>query len=142
MVAEDDGRVVAFSAAIVPEDAWFLCSLFVHPAVQARGVGRRLLELSSGEGFARRQTIADSIQPISNGPYARRGPVPATPILGLEGRPRAGHPQELVATRPDLNALRGSSRGGLRFYAPPGLLLVSPGVNLPRALAISGYWLL
>ena len=105
LVAEDDGRVVAFSAAIVRGDAWFLCALFVHPAVQARGVGRRLLELSWGEGFARRLTITDSIQPISNGLYARRGLVPATPILGLRGRPRARHPQGLVAAPPDADAL-------------------------------------
>ena len=30
---------------------------------------------------------------------------------------------------------------GLRITGPPGLLLLSPGVEPPRALAISGYWL-
>ena len=30
---------------------------------------------------------------------------------------------------------------GLRITGPPGLLLLSRGVEPPRALAISGYWL-
>ena len=225
-VAEEDGRVVAFCAAVAREDAWFLSALFVHPDVQARKVGRRLLELCWGTGFARRLTIADSIQPVSNGLYARLGLIPSTPILALEGEARGDVPAGLEAAEPEAAALAaldraaygfdraldhrfwsGRSRGtlwlrggepvaysyavdaamigpiaarhpddaadalraelaqregshaeveipgsarelvaaaleaGLRFVAPPGFLLLSPGIEPPRALAISGYWL-
>jgi len=71
-VAEEEGRVAAFPAAIVREDAWFLSALFVEPDAQARGVGRRLLELAWCDGCTRRLTITDSIQPVSNGLYAGR----------------------------------------------------------------------
>ena len=225
-VAEEDGRVVAFSAAIARGDVWFLSALFVHPDAQGRGVGRRLLELSWGTGFGRRLTITDSIQPVSNGLYARLGLIPSTPILALAGKPRTDAPAGLQAAEPEADALAlldraaygfdrsadhrfwsGRSRGtlwlrggepvaysygadagtigpiaardpssgaealraelarregrssdvelpgsarelvtaaleaGLRFASPPGFLLLSPGIEPPRALGISSYWL-
>lgn len=87
-VAEVDGAVVAFGAAIVRGDVWFLSHLFVHPDVQGRGVGRRVLELCWGRGYRQRMTITDAIQPISNGLYAQHGLIPTTPMLCLEGEPR------------------------------------------------------
>jgi GNAT superfamily N-acetyltransferase len=223
-VAECDGAVVGFGAAIVRGDTWFLSALFIRPAFQGRGVGRRLLELTWGEGYARRITISSSIQPISNGLYAQRGLVPATPMLGIGGRPRADAPSALEPVAPEPGAMAildraaygfdraddhpywsggatgtvwlrngepvaysyrsasrigpiagvdpaaaaaalqaelaqcdgdawvdvpGSSRelvetaltAGMRFEAPPGLLLLSAGVEQPRSLAISGYGL-
>ena len=56
-VAEAEGAVVGYSAAIVRGDTWFLSSLFIRERYQGRGIGRRLLELSWGEGHARRITI-------------------------------------------------------------------------------------
>jgi len=114
-VAEEEGRVAAFPAAIVREDAWFLSALFVEPDAQARGVGRRLLELAWCDGCTRRLTITDSIQPVSNGLYARRGLVPATPVLGLAGEPRADAPPALEATQPDANAFRALDRAAYGF---------------------------
>ncbi|MDX6511856.1 MAG: hypothetical protein QOE36_1360 [Gaiellaceae bacterium] len=97
-VAEDGGRVVAFAAALVRGDAWFLSSLFVEPGHQRGGVGRALLEATWGGGYRLRLTMTDSIQPASNGLYARRGLVPATPVLALAGTPAAGtHPPGLEA---------------------------------------------
>jgi GNAT superfamily N-acetyltransferase len=226
-VAEEDGRVVAFVAAFVRGDAWFLSDLFVDPEAQGRGVGTRLLDLAWGDGPARRITLADAIQPISNAMYARRGLVPTTPVLELGGRPRALDSRALEAVEPTRELLAevdaaaygfdravdhafwaetgrttgwlrdgepaaysyafpsgrvgpvagrdgesaatalagelteplagevaldvpGSARAlvevalaaGLRITGPPGLLLLSRGVEPPRALAISGYWLL
>jgi len=223
-VAEDDGEVVAYTAAWERDGHWFLSDLFVHPDVQARGVGTRLLDLAWGDGPERRITLADAIQPVSNAMYARRGLVPATPMLELGGTPRADAPAlEPAAAEPDAlaaldaaaygfdrapdhahwsgvepptlwlrggepvaysygtwsgrigpvagadpsaaaDALRaelaradgdvsldvpGSARdvveaalaAGLRITGPPGLLLLSRGVEPPRALVISGYWL-
>ena len=114
-VAEEEGRVVAFSAAIAREDAWFLSALFVHPDVQGRGVGRRLLELSWGAGFERRLTITDSIQPVSNGLYARLGLVPSTPILALAGEPRTDAPADLEAAEPEAGALASLDRAVYGF---------------------------
>ena len=223
-VAEEEGLVVGYAAAWERDGHWFLADLFVHPSVQARGVGTRLLELAWGDGPDRRMTLADAIQPVSNAMYARRGLVPATPMLELGGTPRAepgslkpaapepdalaavdrvaygfdragdhvhwsgvepptvwlrgGEPVAYSYTTPGsrlgpiagvdaaaaADALRselarakgevsfdapGSARelvevalaAGLRITGPPGLLLLSRGVEPPRALVISGYWL-
>ena len=66
---------------------WFLGSLFVDPAVHGDGVGSRLLDAAWGDGEVRRRTLTDAIQPVSNAIYARRGLVPATPLLSLAGVP-------------------------------------------------------
>lgn len=88
-VAEDDGRVVGFSAALVRGDAWHLAALFVLPEAQAAGLGKRLLEASWGEGRLERRVLTDAIQPVSNGLYASRGLIPVTPTLHLAGPARA-----------------------------------------------------
>jgi GNAT superfamily N-acetyltransferase len=225
-VAVAEGAVVGYSDAIVRGDTWFLSTLFIRERFQGRGIGRRLLELSWGDGYARRMTISSSIQPISNGLYAKHGLVPATPMLALAGEPRADAPRGLDAAAPEPGAIAtldraaygfdrrvdhafwsqtkagtlwlrdgkpvaysyrsddggigpvagadpegaaaalqaelarsdglawvhvpGSSRelveaalaAGLRFKAPPGLLLLSAGVAQPRSLAIASYGLL
>jgi GNAT superfamily N-acetyltransferase len=45
-VAEADGRIVGFTAALVRGDCWYFSALFIDPAYQRQGVGRRLLELA------------------------------------------------------------------------------------------------
>jgi GNAT superfamily N-acetyltransferase len=85
VVAEQGRRVLGYAAAFGRGDAWFLASLFVRPDVQSRGVGRALLQAVWGD-FARRLTMTDSIQPVSNGLYASRGLVPAAPVFTLAGR--------------------------------------------------------
>lgn len=225
-VGEEGGRVVAFTASFLRGDAWYLASLFVLPEHQGSGIGRALLDATWTEGAAQRLTMTDSIQPASNGLYARRGLVPATPVLALAGRPdvqapagmepgeaaspellaeldRAGYGFERtpdhgywgalaqrtiwvrdgepaaysyvwpqggrigpvagidpdaagLAVRAELARRRGepvsllvpgSSRAcveaaleaGLRITGPPGLLLLSEGVEPPRALAVGGF---
>jgi GNAT superfamily N-acetyltransferase len=84
-------RVVAFGSAVQRGPVWFLSMLFVDPAEQARGLGRRLLgELSPGDLQATRATATDSAQPISNGLYASLGIVPRLPLLNAVGRPGPG----------------------------------------------------
>jgi GNAT superfamily N-acetyltransferase len=114
-------RVVGFASANVRGTAWFLAMLFIEPAEQARGLGSALLErtlppghrpgartVDGGWTFA---TVADSVQPVSNGLYARIGLVPRVPVLHLAGyveRPSAfpSLPEGVVGTRfehePDL----------------------------------------
>ena len=80
----------AFGSAVVREPLWFLSMLFVRPAAQARGLGRRLLDaLAPDTGWAERggvrATATDSAQPISNGLYGSLGIVPRTPLLRLVG---------------------------------------------------------
>lgn len=118
-VAEADGRVVGFTAALVRDDAWFLSSLFVLPEFQGRGVGRRLLERAWGGPFGRRLTITDAIQPISNGLYARVGLIPTTPLLHLGGEPRADVPAGLEAAEPEADALAELDRVAYGFRRVP-----------------------
>ena len=109
-VATRGDRVVAFGSAVRRGPVWFLSMLFVDPAEQARGLGRRLLgQLLSVEGLGGNQggpgdeeggahpaggqatalaTTTDSAQPISNGLYASLGIAPRMPLLGVVGRPR------------------------------------------------------
>ena len=104
-VAEAGGRVVAFTAALERGDAWFLSSLFVRPEHQGRGLGRALLERAWGAESPRRLTLTDSIQPISNGLYARHGLVPTTPLLALVGTPRVEERDVLEPAAPTADAL-------------------------------------
>jgi GNAT superfamily N-acetyltransferase len=88
LVAETAGAVVGFASAWARGGDWFLASLFVAPSAQGGGAGSLLLEAVWGDA-PRRRTITDAIQPVSNALYARRGLVPATPVLTFAGVPRA-----------------------------------------------------
>jgi GNAT superfamily N-acetyltransferase len=119
VVAEDGGRVVAFAAALVREDTWFLSSLFVLPEYQSVGLGKRLLAGVWGDGHARRLTLTDSIQPVSNGLYARRGLIPATPMLHLAGIVARADESRLEAADPDDAALADLDRVAYGFDRAP-----------------------
>jgi GNAT superfamily N-acetyltransferase len=114
-VAEEDGRIVAFSAAMARGDAWYLSSLFVAPEHQAKGIGRHLLERSWGEGYGRRATMTDSIQPASNGLYAQLGLIPTTPMLNLVGKPVGVEPSALNRSEPTAEALELLDLAGYGF---------------------------
>jgi len=82
-------RIAAFAAACARERLWFLSMLFVLPDVQARGVGRALLErvMPAPGGDVVMGTATDSAQPISNALYSLYGIVPRVPLLNLIGLP-------------------------------------------------------
>ena len=124
-VATDSGgeRVVGFGSAVERGPVWFLSMLFVSPDVQARGLGRALLDrlLPVPGGPTILATTADSAQPISNGLYASLGIVPRVPVFNLVGRPDRGPgrpplPSGIQATpigdaSSELDALDGSVLG-------------------------------
>ena len=87
VVAERDGRLVAFAAALRRERLWYLSMCFVRPAEQGRGLGRKLLAaILPGPGDdAVLATATDSAQPISNALYSRYGIVPRLPLLSVSG---------------------------------------------------------
>jgi ribosomal protein S18 acetylase RimI-like enzyme len=88
VAAEDRGRVVGFASVWIRGDDWYLASLFVDTRSQQRGLGAALLDAVWGDA-PRRRTITDAIQPVSNALYARRGLVPATPVLTFTGKAQA-----------------------------------------------------
>ena len=90
LVTTDGDSPTGFASAWSRGDDWFLASLFVAPTAQQGGIGQALLDAVWGDGHARRRTITDAIQPVSNALYARRGLVPATPVLSFSGTPRGG----------------------------------------------------
>jgi GNAT superfamily N-acetyltransferase len=114
LVAVEACEVVAYASALVREGAWYLASLFVRPDLQGRGVGSALLDGVWGDGFARRSTLTDSIQPVSNGLYGRRGLIPTTPVLTLAGPPRADDPG-LTPSDPETEALSALDRSAYGF---------------------------
>lgn len=103
-LSEDvDGVVDGFGLAHQRDDFWFLSFLFVHPASQARGVGRQVLlrcfphdptaTPHDGMGGASAWpgvlgTCIDSLQPISTALYAGYGLAPRVPLFTMIGRPR------------------------------------------------------
>ena len=91
-VAEEDGVVVGYAAALARGEAWHLSSLFIAPDRQGTGLGKRLLERVWGEGYRNRRTLTDAIQPVSNGLYGSRGLIPVAPNLHLGGEARAEDP--------------------------------------------------
>ena len=85
-------RIVAWGSGLLRGDWWFLSGLFVLPEAQGRGVGGRLFELAAtgAPPGAVRATVTDSLQPISNTLYARRGLLPREVLIGFGGQPREG----------------------------------------------------
>ena len=92
VATEGDGRVVGFGSAVERGPVWFLSMLFVSPDVQARGLGRALLDrlLPGPGGPSILATATDSAQPISSGLYASLGIAPRVPVFNLVGRPDRG----------------------------------------------------
>lgn len=109
VVADDGGAVIGFAASFMRGADWFLASLFVDPRAQERGLGSVLLDAVWGDA-RRRRTVTDAIQPVSNALYARRGLVPATPLLTLSGRPALDRPAEPAAGA-DLAAIDAAAYG-------------------------------
>ena len=91
-VADAGGAVVGFGAGLLRGDWWFLGDLFVLPRAQGHGIGARLFELAAtgAPPGAVRATVTDSLQPISNTLYARRGLLPREILVAFGGRPRPG----------------------------------------------------
>jgi GNAT superfamily N-acetyltransferase len=85
-------QIVGWAAGLVRGYWWFLSGLFVLPEAQGRGVGGRLFELATtgAPPGAVRATVTDSLQPISNTLYARRGLLPREVLVGFGGQPREG----------------------------------------------------
>jgi GNAT superfamily N-acetyltransferase len=82
-------QIVGWGSGLLRGDWWFLSSLFVLPEAQGIGLGARLLDLA-GTGApagAVRATVTDSLQPVSNTLYARRGLLPREVLIGFDGRP-------------------------------------------------------
>ena len=123
-VAEADGRIIGFGIAVERERSWFLGFLFVEPAWQAEGIGRRVLErilpasgvdawLADGGSLA---TCAEAIQLTSTGLYTSLGMRPRDPIYLLVGTPRPETLRPLPATVEGC-AVRAA---GVDRSAPPG----------------------
>ncbi len=107
-VAEHDERIVGFGSSWTRGDDWFLASLFVRPEAQGSGVGPALLDAVWGSA-SRRRTMTDSIQPVSNAVYGRRGLIPVTPVLTFTGLPRLD--AELDEADADIAALDAAAYG-------------------------------
>ena len=97
-VAISDGRVVGVAESVRRESFWGLSMLFVHPAFQSRGVGRRLLEAAMGYAAGATQRMIQS----SPDPRAMRRYF----LAGL-----AMHPTAEMGGQPDRRAIPPSLPG-------------------------------
>jgi GNAT superfamily N-acetyltransferase len=76
------------------------------------------------------------------GPLAGRDGAAAALALRAELARRASQPTEMLLPGTTPGLVEAALASGLRLTRPPGLLLLSQGTDPPKALAISGYWLL
>jgi GNAT superfamily N-acetyltransferase len=115
-VAEAADSVIAFASALRRDDVWLLAALFVDPGWQNQGIGTQLLDLVWGQESLRRIIITESIQPVSNAMYLRRGLVPGGTLVALRGTPTAAEPPRgLFRTRPTRHALRALDQAAYGF---------------------------
>ena len=93
-------QIVGWGSGLLRGDWWFLSSLFVLPEAHGVGIGKRLLELAAtgAPPGAVRATVTDSLQPVSNTLYARRGLLPREVLVGFEGEPGAQAPLPALGT--------------------------------------------
>jgi GNAT superfamily N-acetyltransferase len=76
------------------------------------------------------------------GPLAGRDGAAAALALRAELARRASQPTEMLLPGTTPGLVEAALASGLRLTRPPGLLLLGQGTDPPKALAISGYWLL
>ena len=156
MVAESEGVVVGYAAAVRIAGWRHVTDLFVHPAARDHGWGRALLA-SVLEGSAPATTFA-SDDPRAIPVYVRYGMRALWPILYLEGRAgrlhdpglhvRAVTPDEAAAAelgfsgvdRADDYAYWGTRRGAVPFVVMDGDALVGAGCAVHRR-GRPGRWL-
>ena len=97
-VAISEGQAVGIAESVRRESFWGLSMLFVHPAFQSRGVGRRLLEAAMGYAAGATQRMIQS----SSDPRAMRRYF----LAGL-----AMHPTAAMGGQPDRRAIPPSLPG-------------------------------
>ena len=109
VAVDDRGDVVGTSMALVREGVWALSQLAVHPQVQSRQVGRRLLDAALGHGDdVRGRLIASSTDPRALRRYRRAGLdlIPCVSASGaLLARAIPGGLRSRPASLPDDQAL-------------------------------------
>ncbi len=96
-------QIVGWGCGLVRGDWWFLSNLFVLPEAQGLGVGAMLFDLA-GTGApesAYRATVTDSLQPLSNNLYGRRGLLPRELLIGFEGSPQGAASVGLGTLEPE-----------------------------------------
>jgi GNAT superfamily N-acetyltransferase len=114
-VAEDDaGELAGVSVGILRDDVWGLSLLDVRADLQARGIGRRLLDaaLAYGDG-ARGRIVLSSTDPRAMRRYARAGLrlVPLVSAGGIVDRSRLRPADGVrVGTSADFEATAAASR--------------------------------
>ena len=97
-VAVSEGQVVGVAESVRRESFWGLSMMFVHPALQSRGVGGRLLEAAVGYAAGATQRMIQS----SSDPRAMRRYF----LAGL-----AMHPTAEMGGQPDRRAIPPSLPG-------------------------------
>jgi GNAT superfamily N-acetyltransferase len=125
VIAKRDGEPVAFACSVRRDDYWFLSFLFVMPAWQGRGLGRRLLTRVLPTDEVVRATAVESFQSVSTGLYASFGMAPrslkywVTDLRHAERLPAL--PPSVTRTRAsdaDIAAIDGLDRKVLGFGRP------------------------
>ena len=113
-VAELDGAVIGFGAAVFTGRATHLADLFVLPALHGQGVGGRLVAAAFGDRFPR--TTFSSDDPRALPLYVRAGMAPLWPSFYISGDPRGlpADPGDITvedATLEDVARLEGDWAG-------------------------------
>jgi GNAT superfamily N-acetyltransferase len=105
-VAEIDGRIAGYGAAISRDDHDYLTDLFVQPGLQSSGLGKLLLDYTLPPAVGRVRSTISSSDHRAHGLYIRHGLRPRWPHynLALRGAPENPWPEDdvsMLETRPD-----------------------------------------
>ncbi len=127
-VAEDDGRIIGFTAALVRGDCWYFSALFIDPAYRGQGIGQRLLGLARAALAVCATTAALAL------PHQHPGPP-----TGFTRRPAARRAWPDPADgRRDLARLQPDHLHRANHPPPPALVLVAARAPGPGPLAPPG----
>ncbi len=113
VAVDEDGTVRGGAHALVREGMWGLSYLAVDPGVQARGVGRELLDRAWAHGaHARGRIVLSSTDPRAMRRYARAGLAlrPCVAAAGIVDRSRLPAPSPAVRPSDDVEATAPVSR--------------------------------
>ena len=96
----DSGELVGFARSIEREGLFELTEFFVHPDVQARGIGRALLERAFPAGRGKVRSIIATLDVRAQARYYQAGTVARFPLYTIGGAPGESVPSGDLAVEP------------------------------------------
>lgn len=137
VVAERHGQVLGSAFMSERDPVRGIGPVSVDPAVQERGIGRRLMEalLERGRGAAGLRLVQDAFNTVSMPLYASLGFAVQEPLVLLSGTPSGPLPEGIMVRPLTEDDLRACEELCLRVHGLPRTAEVRDALAAPRAFA-------